>query len=80
MSDMTIPLDAKTQHFYQGVAAGNDVTEAHEPVEWPSFEAQRDLYWFYVGGMAVEAGLTEPDEFADFIRGAVLRAPVRQED
>lgn len=76
----TLPLSPKTQRFYQGVAAANDVSEAHEGTEWPSFQAQRDMFWFYVGGMAVEGGLTEPAEFADFIGGARLRAPEPQED
>lgn len=81
MSTRTIKLDEKSQRFYQGVAAGSQVRDEHEGVEFPTFQAQRDLYWFYVGAIAAgEHGCTTADDFTGFALGANTRAPQAPRD
>lgn len=66
------------QPFYMGVAAANYVNdELGKQPEYVQLEAgaRSRLFWFYAGGTAVEKGLTEPDQFMQFIAGASTRSP-----
>jgi hypothetical protein len=71
-------ISVEGQPFYMGVAAAAQINEAH--AEQPGMAQLDDagrsrLFWFYAGGLAVEKGLTEPDQFAQFIAGASTRSP-----
>lgn len=76
MSD-TIHLGKDTITMAKGSAAGRRVNEAHKNSPFPDHDTRLAYYWFYVGGLAVEDGLKEPDEFGLFILGAQTAAPER---
>ena len=76
-----IPLSKPTQHFLQGVAAGNQVRQAHQDIQFPSPQVRLNLFWFYVGALATgEFGISEEDEFSNFILGATTHAPSGEDD
>jgi hypothetical protein len=79
MTKHTIQLDERTQRFYQGVAAGSQVREAHEEIEWPDYEIQVRMFWFYVGALATgEHGCESNEDFNGFLLGAKTREPQRE--
>jgi hypothetical protein len=72
-----IRMSDDTKRFYQGVASADEVTTAHADVDFPDFQTRERMFWFYLGVMAAgEHGCRTEDELTNFIRGAVLRAPV----
>lgn len=73
----TIQLDKTTVIMARGSAAGRQVNEAHKDSPFPDYATRLAFYWFYVGGLAVEQGLKEADEFGLFILGAQTAAPER---
>ncbi len=80
-SSTTHTISVDGQPFFMGVAAAVKVNEAHADVVDQLDAAGRSrLFWFYVGGLAVEQGLTEPDQFAQFIAGASTRSPENSRD
>jgi hypothetical protein len=71
-STSTIQLEGPSLRFYQGVAAGQKVADGHADQPIPDFQQRLNLFWFYVGAVAVdEYGCKEPDELATFIAGKV---------
>lgn len=75
-STTSIPMEGATLRLYQGVAAGTKVAEAHASQPIDDFRTRLNLFWFYVGAVAVdEYGCKEPDELAAFITGAATQAP-----
>lgn len=81
MAKTAIKLDAGSKRFYEGVAVGNQVTEAHAEIDFPDHEVRMAMFWFYVGALAGgEHGCKESKDFEPFIMGANTRAPRKESE
>jgi hypothetical protein len=71
-----IPLNERTQRFYQGVAIGSRINEEHADVDFPDDRTRLALFYFYAGALAaVEHGCKEQKDFEPFLLGLQTRAP-----
>lgn len=70
-----VPLDKRTQRFYQGVSAGQELLDAHADVDFPDEKARLALFYFYAGALAHEHGCSTNEDFEPFLLGLQTRAP-----
>lgn len=72
----TIKLSPDSIRFYQGVAAANEIHEAHADIKFPDFDTCSRAFWFYAGVLAGgKYGCATDEDFAAFTLGASTRAP-----
>lgn len=72
----TVPLDARTTRFYQGVATGSRVRKAHSVIDFYDDRARLALFYFYAGALAAsEHGCRTNEDFEPFLLGLATRAP-----
>lgn len=75
-STITVPMDERTKRFYQGVAVGTQVLDAHADVDFPDEQARLALFYFYAGALAVaDHKCSTSEDFEGFLLGLATRAP-----
>lgn len=72
---MTDTIALPVTPYLRGVAAGNRIAEVHGTIEFPNFDVRREQFWFMVGGLAVEQGLSTAEDLSLFAIGASTRKP-----
>lgn len=81
MSESKIEMDPPTKRFYQGVAVGQKVLDAHADLPFPDDASRLALFYFYAGALAVaDHECSTNEDFEPFLLGLATRAPQPAED
>lgn len=76
-----IEMACHPRRFYQGVAAGSEVIEAHAEIDFPDQETRLALFHFYAGVLAASKyQCTTQEDFSSFLVGLSTRTPQTDED